>query len=120
MPSRGSRIGKALARAHTKLTQVFFDSDCLKVLTGTQAPYTPLAEYIHGWYLDNYEYSDVVAGKKFKKLWVDDVDGCRLSELRKATAIQVGDTVFKFSTKPSFIGSVPCYEFRLQPTGERV
>jgi len=93
----------------------------LKLYDTTTGPWTtPIATYDSYWYLDKYEYSDVVAGKKFKRLVVEDVDGCRLEKLRAMTAVKVGDTVYKFVSKDSFIGSVPSYEFRLQPTGERV
>ncbi len=121
MPSRGTRIGRALARGHNKLRSIYFDGDCLKLFDITAGPWeNPLAEYADDWYLDKKEYSDVVAGKKYKRLVIDDLNGCRLSDLRRMTAVQVGDTVYKFVAKDSFIGSVPSYEFRLQPTGERV
>ena len=120
MPSKGTRIGRAYARAHNKLRQIYFDEICLKVLTGSTAPYTVEATYAADWYLDKKEYSDVVAGKKFKRLVIDDLNGCRLDDLRKMTAVQIGDTVYKFVAKDSFIGSIPSYEFKLQPTGERV
>jgi hypothetical protein len=98
---------------------VFLEGVCLKVLSGTDGSVVE-ATYTTGWWLDQKEYSDVVAGKKYKRLVVEDVEGCRLSVLRAATAMQVGDTRFKFAAKTSFIGSVPSYEFKLQPTGERV
>jgi hypothetical protein len=53
-------------------------------------------------------------------LVIDDLDGCRLSKLREMTVVQIGDTVYKFHAKDSFIGSVPSYEFKIYPTGERV
>lgn len=121
MPSRGTRIGRALARGHNKLLQIYFDGECLKLFDKTTGPWTePIATYGDNWYLDKKEYNDVAAGKKFKRLVVDDVDGCRLAKLRAMTAVQVGDTVYKVNVKDSFIGSVPSYEFRLSPTGERV
>ena len=120
MASRGTRIGRALAKGHNKLASIFLDGECLKLLTGSTAPYTETAKYGDNWYLDKKEYWDMAAGKKFKRLVIDDVDGCRLEKLRTMTAVQVGDTVYKFVSKDSFIGSVPSYEFRLQATGERV
>jgi hypothetical protein len=120
MASRGTKIGRANAKAHNRLRSVYYDDICLKVLTGSTAPYTVEATFVTDWYLDKKEYSDMVAGKKFKRLVVDDVNGCRLEKLRTMTAVQVGDTVYKIAQKDSFIGSVPSYEFRLQPTGERV
>jgi hypothetical protein len=118
--SRGRRIARAFGRRDDKLRSIFLEGVCLKTLTGETAPYTTTATYADAWYLDKKEYSDVVAGKKFKRLVVEDLDGCRLQHLRAMTAVQVGDTVYKFIAKDSFIGSVPSYEFKLQPTGERV
>jgi len=46
-------------------------------------------------------------------LVIEDLQGCRLAQLRAMTAVQVGDTVFKFHAKDSFIGSVPSYEFKV-------
>jgi hypothetical protein len=119
--SIGTRIGRALAKRDTKLRKVFFDDECLEILIGDQnTGYTVIDEYVTGWFLDKHEYSDVVAGKKYKRLVIDDVDGCRLRPLRLMTAVRQGGVVFKFVAKDSFIGSVPSYEFRLQATGERV
>lgn len=121
MPSKGTRIGRAFAKAHNKLRTIYYDGECLKLFDKTTGPWTePIATYAADWYLDKKEYTDVAAGKKFKRLVVDDVDGCRLPELRKMTAVQVGDAIFKFHGKDSFIGSVPSYEFKVYPTGERV
>jgi hypothetical protein len=118
--SRGTRIARGYKRGHDALRKIFLEGSCLKVLSGDQSAYTTEATYTDGWYLDKREYSDVVAGKKFKRLVVDDVEGCRLSKLRAATAMQVDDLIFKFHAKPTFIGSVPSYEFKIYPTGERV
>ena len=119
--SKGVRIARALSRGHDKLRGIFMEGVCLKLYNVTEAPYTnPIATYTSRWYLDKHEYSDVVAGKKFKRLVVDDLEGCRLEKLREMTAVQIGDVVYKFVSKDSFVGSVPSYEFRLQPTGERV
>lgn len=119
--SRGVRIARGYSRAHDKLRSIFLEGVCLKLYNVSTAPYTtPIATYTTGWYLDKREYSDVVAGKKFKRLVIDDLEGCRLDNLRQMTAVQVGDVVYKFVAKDSFIGSVPSYEFKLQPTGERV
>jgi hypothetical protein len=118
---RGKRIARARGRAHDRLRSIFLEGVCLKLFDRTQGPWTsPIATYTDSWYLDKHEYSDVVAGKKFKRLVVEDTEGCRLSKLRQMTAVQVGDTVYKFVSKDSFVGSVPSYEFKLQPTGERV
>lgn len=118
---RGTRIARALSRGHNKLRGIFLEGVCLKLFDVTKPPYTtPIATYTDGWYLDRREYSDVVAGKKYKRLVVDDFDGCRLEKLRAMTVVQVGDTIFKFHAKDSFIGSVPSYEFKVYSTGERV
>lgn len=118
--SRGTKIARGLSRGHDKLRSIFLEGICLKVLAGDQNSWTTLATYADRWYLDKREYSDVVAGKKFKRLIIDDIDGCRLQKLRDMTAVQIGDIIFKFHAKDSFIGSVPTYEFKVYPTGERI
>jgi hypothetical protein len=118
--NRGTRIARAQSRAHDKLRSIFLDGVCLKVLSGDQSAYTTLDTYSDRWYLDKREYSDMLAGKKFKRLVIDDLDGCRLEKLKQMTAVQVGNIVYKFLTKDSFVGSVPSYEFKVYPTGERV
>lgn len=119
--SRGTKIARGLSRGHDKLRSLFLEGVCLKLYDVSTPPYTtPIATYSDRWYLDKREYSDVIAGKKFKRLVIDDLDGCRLSKLREMTAVQVGDTIFKFHAKDSFIGSVPTYEFKIYPTGERI
>lgn len=118
--SRGTKIARALSRSHDKLRSVFLEGVCLKILTGDQTAYTTTATYGDRWYLDKREYSDVIAGKKFKRLVIDDLDGCRLEKLKEMTAVQVGNTIYKFHAKDSFIGSVPSYEFKVYPTGEQV
>lgn len=118
---RSVRIAKALGRAHDKLRKTFNQHQCLKVLTGDQnAGYTTEATYDTHWYLDKREFSDVIAGKKFKKVYVDDVEGCRLPILKAATAFQIGDVIFVFHGKDSFLGAVPSYEFKIYPLGERI
>jgi hypothetical protein len=124
MVSRGTKIGRAFAKRDNALRRVYFDGECLKVLTGSSVPYTTQATYADNWYLDRKEYSDVVAGKKYKRLVIDDVEGCRLESLKLMTAVAIAKTgqvgpVFKFHAKDSFIGSVPSYEFRVYPTGEQ-
>jgi len=118
--NRGTRIARALSRSHDKLRSIFLDGVCLKTLVGPGAPYTPTATFDSHWYLDRREYSDVIAGKKYKRLVIDDLDGCRLSKLKEMTAVQVGNIIYKFHAKDSFIGSVPSYEFKVYPTGEQV
>ena len=119
--NRPVRIAKALGRAHDRLRQVFVQEQCLKVLTGDQnSGYTTIATYDTHWYLDKQEYSDVIAGKRFKKVWVDDVEGCRLPILKSATAFQIGDDIFTFHGKDSFMGAVPSYEFKVIHLGPRI
>lgn len=116
-----TQIGKALAKAYEVKRKIFLGADCsLKTLTGSQALYTTTATYTNNFYLDKKEYSDLVAGKKFKLLKVADLDGTRLAKLKAATALQVGNVVYKFYMKESFVGAVPAYEFKVQPTGEQV
>ena len=118
---RGQKIARGLGRGYDKLRTIFFSGVCIRLYDVTTPPYTtPIATYDTGWYLDQREYNDLATGKKFKLLKVVDVDGCRLEKLRTMTAVKVGDTVFKFVSKDSFLGSVPVYQFKLQPTGERV
>lgn len=118
--SRGTRIARALGRSHDKLRSIYLEGVCIKILGGDQDNRTTLATYDSHWYLDKREYSDVIAGKKFKRLVIDDIDGCRLSKLKEMTAVQIGNIIFKFHAKDSFIGSVPTYEFKVYPTGEQV
>lgn len=117
---RGTRIAKAQARAHDRLRQIFVQEQCLKVLTGDQQSYTQIATYDSHWYLDKREYSDVIAGKKYKRVVVDDVEGCRLAKLKAATAFQIGDDVYTFHGKDSFVGAVPSYEFKVIHAGPRI
>lgn len=118
---KGARIARALSRGHDKLRSIFMEGVCLHLYDTTDSDYsTPIATYDSRWYLDKHEYSDVIAGKKYKRLVIDDLEGCRLQHLRNMTAVKVGDTVFKFHAKDSFLGSVPSYEFKIYPTGERV
>jgi hypothetical protein len=119
--SRGTRIARALGRSHDKLRSVSLEGECIRLYDVTAAPYTtPIAIYDSHWYLDKREYSELVTGKRYLLLKVADVDGCRLRKLRDMTAVRVGDMVFKVITKPNFVGSVPLWEFKLSPTGERV
>lgn len=118
--SKGTKIARAMSRGHDKLRSIFLEGVCLKTLTGDQNSRSVSATYTTRWYLDKHEYSDVIAGKKYKRLVVDDIEGCRLPILRAMTAVQIDDTVFKFHAKDSFIGSVPSYEFKIYPTGERI
>lgn len=121
MGSRGTRIGKAYKRADDRLRSVFFDTNCLKIYSQSTGPYiTPVESYDNGWFVDEEEFTDIVSGKKFKYLTIEDVTGCRLQTLRDMTHVQVQDVIYKVANKDSFIGSVPSYEFKLQPTGERV
>lgn len=118
--SAATQIGKALAKGYDVKRKIFLGPIALKTLTGSQAPYTPTATYLTNWYLDKKEYSDLVAGKKYKLLKVADLDGTRLAKLKAATAMQIGSVVYKFTMKESYVGAVPAYEFKLQPTGEQV
>lgn len=119
--STATQIAKAFARGHNKLREIFVvEGATLKALSGSGAPYTTLDTYGNDWYLSKKEYSDIIAGKKYKYLRVEDLDGTRLVNLKKMTAVQIGPTIYKFFSKDSFIGSVPSYEFKIYPTGEQV
>lgn len=117
---RGTRIARALAKGHDKLRQIFVQEQCLKILTGDQQNYTTTATYDSHWYLDKREYSDVIAGKRYKRLVIDDVEGCRLPKLKAMTAVQIGDDVYTFHGKDSFVGAVPSYEFKVIHKGPRI
>lgn len=119
--NRSVRIAKALGRAHDRLREIFVQEQCIKLLSGDQNNWgDPIATYDSHWYLDKREYSDVIAGKRYKKLIIDDVDGCRLSKLKAMTAVQIGDDVFTFHGKDSFVGAVPSYEFKVIHMGPRI
>lgn len=117
---RGTRIAKGLARGHDKLRQLFNQQQVLRVFTGDQQSYTPLAAYDTHWYLDKREYSDVIAGVRFKRLVIDDIEGERLAHLKAMTAVQIGDDVYTFHGKDSFVGAVPSYEFKIVHAGPRI
>ena len=122
MSTRGQRIARALGRAHTKLAGIFYEGDCLRPQVDRQ----PITQ--HGkeviwtthWYLDRRTYSDIASGKQYRRLVIEDVDGCRKQTMMDMTAVQIGEYRFKFVAKPDFLGSLPSYTFRLSPTGERV
>lgn len=119
--NRSVRIAKALGRGHDKLRQIFVQEQCLKLLAGDQNNWgEPIATYDSHWYLDKREYSDVIAGKRFKRLVIEDVEGCRLAKLKAMTAVQIGDDVYTFHGKDSFVGAVPSYEFKLLHAGVRI
>lgn len=117
---RPTRIARGIARAHDRLRQIFVQEQCLKLLTGDQQSYSTIATYDSHWYLDKREYSDVIAGVRFKRLVIDDVEGCRLSKLKTMTAVQIGDDVYTFHGKDSFVGAVPVYEFKVIHAGVRI
>jgi hypothetical protein len=126
MPTRGQRIARAKGRSYDKLRSIFLSDVCLRVLSGDQNNWTTEATYDSHWYLDRHEYSDLVAGKRYKLLKVADAEGCRLPKLRIATAVEIGNPTvgwerFKVAVKPTTLhGMVPDYELKLSPTGERV
>jgi hypothetical protein len=117
--SRGTRIAKAQGRAHDRLRAIFLKDQCLKILEGDQQAYTTTATFDSHWYLDRREYTEQVSGKKFKRLVVDDVDGCRLAKLKTMTAVEHGGIVYTIRAKDSFISAVPTYEFKVYPVGVR-
>jgi len=119
--NRSTRIARAIGRAHDRLRPIFVQEQCLKLLSGDQNNWgTPIAAYDSHWYLDKREYLDVSAGKRYKRLIIDDVEGCRLSKLRAMTAVQIGDDIYTFHGKDSFVGAVPVYEFKVVHAGVRI
>ena len=118
---RGTRIAKALGRGHDKLRSIFNQEQCLKLLNGDQNNWgEPIATYDSHWYLDRREYTELSTGKKFKRVVIDDVEGCRKAKLKSATAAQIGDMIYRFASKDSLTGGVPSYEFKVYPVGERI
>lgn len=118
---RGTRIARAVARAHDRLRPIFLKEQCIKLLAGDQNSWgDPIATYDSHWYLDKREYLDVSAGKRYKRLVIDDVEGCRLRKLKQMTAVQIGDDVYTFHGKDSFVGAVPVYEFKVIHLGPRI
>jgi hypothetical protein len=100
---------------------LFVQEQCIKLLAGDQNSWgTPIATYESHWYLDKREYSDVIAKKRYKRLVIEDLEGCRLSKLKAMTAIQIGDDIYTFHGKDSFVGAVPSYEFKLLHAGVRI
>ena len=123
--SVGKRIARAQSKAHNKLRRIFMEGACLKLYEGDQQTVdldTPMVTYTTDWYLDKREYPEVTGDQRkyFKRLVVDDLGGCRREQLRLATIVKVGDALYKFGKKDSLIGSVPSYEFKVYPTGQRV
>lgn len=117
---RGTRIARGIGRAHDRLRQIFLKEQCITILTGDQQSYSPIATYDSRWYLDKREYLDVSAGKRYKRLVIEDVEGCRLSKLKAMTAIQIGDDVYMFHGKDSFVSAVPSYEFKVIHAGPKI
>lgn len=118
---RPTRIARGIARAHDRLRQIFVQEQCLKLLAGDQNNWgAPIATYNSHWYLDKREYSDVMAKVRYKRVVVDDVEGCRLPKLKQATAFQIGDDVYTFHAKDSFVGAIPVYEFKVIHLGPRI
>lgn len=120
--SRGQRIARALGRAHTKLAGIYYEGECLKPMVGHDPARVNGKVIIWSthWFLDRRVYSDITSGKQYRRLVIEDVEGCRKQTMIDMTAVQIGEYRFKFVAKPDFLGSVASYEFRLSPTGERV
>lgn len=117
---RSARIARAIARGHDRLRQLFNQEQCLILLTGDQQAYAKIATYDSHWYLDKREYSDLMTKVRYKRVVVEDVEGCRLPKLKLATALQIGDDVYTFHAKDSFVGSIPSYEFKVIHAGPRI
>lgn len=118
--NRSIRIARAIARGHDRLRQLFNQEQCLILLTGDQQSYTKIATYASHWYLDKREYPDLMAKVRYKRVVVEDVEGCRLQKLKQATAFQIGDDVYTFHAKDSFVEAIPSYEFKVIHAGPRI
>jgi len=95
-----------------------FGANPLKILTGTRIPYTETASYTNGWDLEHIE--DVPQNQDFFKLFVMDPDGTRAVILNRATAFAIAGYVYKRSAIDPPKDVVPLWEYRAQPTGERI
>ena len=90
----------------------------IKVLTGAQIPYTEQASYTDGWDLEHIE--DVPQNQDFFKLFIMDLDGTRTAKLTAATAFAISGYVYKRLAIDPPKDVVPLWEYRLQPTGQRI
>lgn len=121
--SDGTDIAEGFSEAWDAVRELLGPSGSLKILSGSTAPYPTVATYDTGWVLPRKEYNDLATGKKFRKLKIADPDGTRKAELIEMTALQIDSVIYKNPAKDPQLylsGGVPVYEFKLQPTGERV
>lgn len=95
-----------------------FGEDATLVLyRGAQAPYTAITggELEDGWYLR--QVTDIKTGQEIFKCWVYDEDGTRKQKLRDATVFLISRVFYKKLAPDPPIGSIPLWDFALQPVG---
>jgi hypothetical protein len=109
-------VATSRAAGHNVSRQQSVNTDDLVLLNGNDT----LITLTDNWDLSRRDFQDFEGGPRYFKLYVEDLDGTRLSFLRNMTAVRIKGTVFKFVGKDSFIGAVPSYEFKVQATGEKV
>lgn len=114
-----SDVATARAAGHNVSRQLFVGTDTLLLLKGN-GPYTTLATLTTNWDLGRHEYQDVEAGPRYFKLFVEDLQGDRLTHLKTMTAVRIKGMNYKIIGKDSFTGSVPSYEFKVQAIGEQL
>jgi len=113
MPS-SNRFVRALDRQR----QGEYGAVSLKVLTGRQIPYSEQASYADGWYLKHPEH--VPQGADYFTLYVFDSDGTRAVKLTTASAFAISGQVYQRKAGDPPKGTFLLWEFKLQPTGQRI
>jgi hypothetical protein len=118
--SFGTNVGRAKQRGHDVKRKLFIGTAPSLVLLKGNGPYTTLTTLTSAWYLGRKEYQELVTGARYFKLYIDDLDGTRLSQLKAMTAVRISGMNYKFIAKDSFVGTIPSYEFKVQAIGEQL
>lgn len=121
--SFGASVAKAKSRGHDIRRRLFLrrtatdEQARLRLYSGN----SPLGEVRRGWNLGADEKVEFQTGERYYPLFIDLVDdpnGELLQALKSATKVKINSVDFKFLSKPSFLGAVPSYTFKVQPMGE--
>lgn len=118
----GTNIAKARSKVHDVHRKLKSKEQTLYLLSGNTGE-NKLAELITGWLLDEREYFDPnppPTGARYRKLFIDDPTGERLSVLKKMSAVRVGSDIYSVIGKPTFTSSVLSYLFRVQFIGPQI
>lgn len=119
----GTNVARAKQRGHDVKRKLFLGADATLLLLKGNGPYTTLATLTNGWNLGRREYTEIDSGARYFKLYVDDLDGSRLANLKAMTAVRIKGMNFKFIGKDSSLaiqGTIPSYEFKVQAMGEQL